>query len=56
MSFDSSSWHSSAGASGSILITTIITTEDTVPCTLNCNFDSCYHTSASCLIDYLKIA
>jgi len=56
MSFDSSNWHNSTGAIGSILITTIITAEDTVPCTLNCSFDSCYHTSAPCLIDYLKLA
>lgn len=52
MAFDCSIWLSSTGASDSILITM----EDTVLCTLDCNFDSCYHTSASCLMDYLRLA
>lgn len=39
-----------------MLIMTIITREDTVLCTLNCNFDSCYHISASYLIDYMKLS
>lgn len=56
VSFDSSNWHSFIGASGSMLIKTIITIADTVPCTLSCTSDSCYHTSAACLIDYLKLA
>lgn len=52
MVFDCSSWLNSTGASDSILITM----EDTVPCTLNCNFDRCYHTSAAALMDYLRLA
>lgn len=52
----SSDWRRSAGASGSVLIMTIITTEDNSSLYFKIQLDSCCHTSAPCLIDYLKLA